>query len=186
MNLTRLVVLGLLAEHGQRHGHQLRHDVEVKGADDWAGVGVGSLHRELRVMSAAGLIEPVRTERVGSRPERTIYQITPAGLRELAALRGRAIGDLQPTTDAMSVALIFAAAGGLHGETLGELATRHRLAVIAEQERLAAERSRGTAEGYLQPSISPTQAAAFRRAELHTQAELAWHLECDQLLTPEM
>ena len=26
MNLTRLVVLGLLAERGERHGHQLRRD----------------------------------------------------------------------------------------------------------------------------------------------------------------
>jgi len=29
MNLTRLVVLGLLMEHGPRHGHQLRRDVQV-------------------------------------------------------------------------------------------------------------------------------------------------------------
>ena len=47
MNLTRLVCLGLLAEHGARHGHQLRRDVETFKADDWAGVGAGSLHLTL-------------------------------------------------------------------------------------------------------------------------------------------
>jgi len=35
MNLTRLVVLGLLMEHGPRHGHQLRRDVQVTQADQW-------------------------------------------------------------------------------------------------------------------------------------------------------
>ena len=181
MNLTRLVVLGLLAEHGQRHGHQLRRDVEVRHADDWAGVGIGSLHRELRAMSDTGLIQAVRTERVDNRPERTIYQITSAGRKELAALRARAIGEIQPTADAMSVALIFT--GALDPAVLGELLTSHRLAVVAEQQRLADERRRGMEQGYLQPSVSPTAAAAFRRAELHVQAERQWHLECDQWLT---
>src|SRR5450755_4331519 len=80
MNLTRLVALGLLAERGERHGHQLRRDVEVMKADQWAGAGIGSLNRELRLMAAEGLIEVVRTERIGRRPERTVYQITDEGV----------------------------------------------------------------------------------------------------------
>ena len=80
MNLTRLVILGLLAEHGPRHGHQLRRDAELAEVDRWAGVGVGSLHRELRGLEAEGLIEAVRTEgRVGRRPERTVYGLTDEG-----------------------------------------------------------------------------------------------------------
>ncbi len=34
---------------------------------------MGSLHRELRGLEAENLIEAVRTERVGRRPERTVY-----------------------------------------------------------------------------------------------------------------
>jgi len=60
---------------------------------------------------------------------------------------------------------------------------RHRRAVLAELERLATERADGLARGYLQPLISPTRAASFRRAELHVRAELEWHDECDRLLT---
>src|ERR1700735_1208713 len=63
MNLTRLLILGLLAERGPRHGHQLRRDAELAEVDRWAGVGVGSLHRELRGLEAESLIEAGRTER---------------------------------------------------------------------------------------------------------------------------
>ena len=180
MNLTRLVLLGLLADRGEGHGHQLRREVELRKADQWAGVGVGSLHRELRGLADAGLIEAVRTERVDNRPERTVYRITGAGRDELVTLRHRAIGELQLSADAMSVALIFT--GAKHADGTSELVLRHRDAVLAELARLAAERRQGLAQGYLQPSVSPTQAASFRRAELHMQAELAWHDECDQML----
>jgi DNA-binding PadR family transcriptional regulator len=180
MNLTRLICLGLLAEHGARHGHQLRRDVETAKADEWAGVGAGSLHRELRVMAREGLIEAVRTEQVGNWPPRTIYQITSAGRRELAGLREQAMGGIQETPDAMAVGLIFAAPED--PLVLVELLARHRQAVEAELTRLALERERGLREGFLQPSVSPLPAAAFRRSELRAEAELAWHAECDQML----
>lgn len=180
MNLTRLVLLGLLAEQGESHGHQLRRDVELRKADQWAALGIGSLHRELKGMADAGLIEVVRTERVANRPERTIYRITDPGRQELRALREQAIGELQLSADAMSVGLIFAGVTDLQGREA--LLVRHRSAVLAELERLASERTAGLAQGYLQPSVSPTQAASFRRAELHLQAELAWHQECDAML----
>jgi DNA-binding PadR family transcriptional regulator len=180
MNLTRLVCLGLLAEHGPRHGHQLRRDVETFKADEWAGVGAGSLHRELRLMAGQGLIEAVRTEQVGRWPPRTVYQITGEGRRELAVLREQAVARLQEAPDAMAAGLIFAAPRD--PSLLGELLARHRQAVEAELGRLARERERGLREGFLRPSVSPLQAAAFRRSELRAEAELAWHQECDQML----
>jgi DNA-binding PadR family transcriptional regulator len=180
MNLTRLAALGLLAERGERHGHQLRRDVEVMKADEWAGAGIGSLNRELRLMAAEGLIEVVRTERIGRRPERTVYQITDEGRRELLVLRDRAIGRVQEGPDAVAAGLIFA--GAQDREALAGLLALRRRAVEAELERLAVERERGMREGYLQPSVSPLQAAAFRRAELRARAELTWHHEWDQML----
>jgi DNA-binding PadR family transcriptional regulator len=180
MNLTRLICLGLLAEHGARHGHQLRRDVENFKADEWAGVGAGSLHRELRVMAREGLIEAVRTEQVGNWPPRTIYQITSAGRRELVGLREQAVARIQESPDAMAVGLIFAAPED--PRVLVELLAGHRQAVKAELTRLALERERGMREGFLQPSVSPLQAAAFRRSELRAEAELTWHEECDQML----
>jgi len=180
MNLTRLVVLGLLAERGAQHGHQLRRDVQLTKADEWAGVGAGSLHRELRKLADDGLVAAVRTERVDRRPERTIYQITDRGRDALDELRDQAVATLYRGDDPMAAGLIFA--GGTAPEVLGDLLARHRHAVGAERERLRAERARGEREGYLRPEISPLQAAAFRRAELRAQAELAWHDEWDRVL----
>ena len=111
-------------------------------------------------MAAEGLIEAIRTERVGRRPERTVYQITTEGRRELAVLRDRAIGRLQEGTDAVAAGLIFAG--------------------LSDPAALAGQR--GMREGFLQPAVSPLQASAFRRSELHMQAELAWHQECDELV----
>jgi DNA-binding PadR family transcriptional regulator len=180
MNLTRLTCLGLLAERGPRHGHQLKRDVEIVKAEEWAGVGIGSLNRELRQLAAEDLIEAVRTEQVGRWPPRTIYQITAEGRRELAVLREHAIGRLQQAPDAMAAGLIFA--GAQDPSLLGDLLAAHRQGVRRELDRLALERERGLRDGYLQPSVSPLQAAAFRRSELRMQAELAWHRECDQML----
>jgi DNA-binding PadR family transcriptional regulator len=180
MNLTRLTCLGLLAERGARHGHQIRRDVEMFKAEEWAGVGVGSLNRELRRMAAEGLIEVVRTEQVGRWPMRTVYQITAEGRRELAIGCEHAIGRIQEAPDAMAAGLIFA--GTQDPSLLGELLAAHRQAVQRELARLAVERERGLRDGYLQPAISPLQAAAFRRSELRMEAELAWHRECDQML----
>ena len=180
MNLTRLVILGLLAEHGPRHGHQLRRDAELAEVDRWAGVGVGSLHRELRGLEAAGLIEAVRTEKVGRRPERTVYRLTDAGRLELSALRAQAAGQLDAAPDPLSVLLVFA--GTSDPAELAGLLGQRRQALRARAAELAAERAEGEAKGYLLPSVSPLQAASFRRAEIRIAAELAWHEECDRLL----
>ncbi|WP_433200837.1 PadR family transcriptional regulator [Dactylosporangium sp. CS-047395] len=182
MNLTRLVVLGLLAERGAQHGHQLRHDIRLTKADEWAGVGAGSLHRELRKLADEELIAAVRVERVQRRPERTIYQITEAGRAELDLLREQAFTSLQAATDPVAAALVFT--GTTAAASLGDLLARHRAAVEAELARLAAERARGEAEGFLRPEVSALQAAAFRRSELRAQAELAWHDEWDRAFGP--
>lgn len=180
MNLTRLVILGLLAEHGPRHGHQLRRDAELAEVDRWAGVGVGSLHRELRSLATAGLIEEVRTERVGRRPERTVYRLAGAGRQELAALRRQAASELDAAPDPLSVLLVFA--GTSDPAELGALLAEREQALRARAAALAAERAAGEAAGYLLPSVAPLQAASFRRAEIRVAGELAWHQECGPLL----
>jgi DNA-binding PadR family transcriptional regulator len=180
MNLTRLVILGLLAERGPRHGHQLRRDAEMAEADRWAGIGVGSLSRELRGLQAEGLIEAVRTERVGRRPERTVYGLTDEGRLELTVLRRQAVSQLDAGPDPLSVVLVFA--GTDDPAELAGLLIRRRQALRAQADVLAAERARGRQQGYLLPSVSPLQAASFRRAEIRVAAELAWHEDCEELL----
>ena len=180
MNLTRLVILGLLAERGPRHGHQLRRDAELAEADRWAGIAVRSLHRELRGLESEGLIKAVRTERVGRRPERTVYGLTGEGRRELSVLRQQAVSQLDAGPDPLSVVLVFA--GTDDPTELAALLARRQQALRGRAAELAVERAEGEAKGYLLPSVSPLQAASFRRAEIRIAAELAWHAECTALL----
>src|SRR5690348_7698426 len=125
MNLSKLMVLGLLASSGPMHGHRIRLSAERTDVGDWGGVNVGALYREIRRMEAEGLVEPVRTEQVGRRPTRTVYQITDAGLKELGDLRARAIRELRFGPDAFGVALLFGRTWG-RAELAGLLQERRR------------------------------------------------------------
>jgi len=89
---TSLVALGLLSKE-PLHGHELRQRFEERGISAFTSLTAGALYHALGTLESDGLIEMVRTERVGARPERTVYRITEAGramLREeiLATLRG--------------------------------------------------------------------------------------------------
>ena len=73
------MILGLLAERGPMHGHQIRRTAELTNAEVWGGITGGALYAELRKLDGEGLIEAIREEQVGRRPARTVYQITPRG-----------------------------------------------------------------------------------------------------------
>src|SRR6185312_1605317 len=109
MNLTRLMALGILARSGPSHGHHIRRVADVTNVGEWGGVSVGALYRELRAMEREGLVEAARTEKVGNRPERTVYAITAEGQLELTTLREQAIRPLGAGLDPLGVALLFAA-----------------------------------------------------------------------------
>src|SRR5690242_8430954 len=176
MNLTRLMVLGELAHHGPRHGHQIRRDAEMTNVGSWGGVSVGALYRELRCLEEERLVEPIRTEQVGRRPARTIYRITEEGRRELSILRRQAILDLHPGPDALGVALMFGGVG--ERDELAMLLRARRQAVANLFEGLTAKRTYLASKGQL----SPADEAVFRRAELHLEAGLRWHDEFAPLL----
>jgi DNA-binding PadR family transcriptional regulator len=180
MNLTRLMALGTLARYGPQHGHQIRRLAEVTNVGEWGGVSVGALYRELRAMEREGLVEQIRTERVGRRPARTVYQITDEGRLELVTLRDQAIRPLPEGPDPLGVALSFAA-DGMDRQQLRVLlrARRDRLAISAAE--IKAERERLTAAGY----VDPLTAAIMRRGAMHFETEVSWHDELDALLTSD-
>jgi DNA-binding PadR family transcriptional regulator len=168
MNLSRLLVLGSLARHGPRHGHRIRRDAEQSNVSAWGGVSVGALYRELRSLEGEGLVEAVRTETEGRRPERTVYRITEEGRRELAILRERALTEYRPGPDAVAVALLFGGTGE-RNVALPYLRAR-RETLRREAEGIAAEREHHAAAGRL----GPVDVAVFRRGELLRAAEIAW------------
>lgn len=166
------MVLGTLAGQGQLHGHQIRRIAEVSNVGYWGGVSVGALYRELRTMEGEGLVEAVRTEKIGRRPARTVYAITAEGRLELAVLRERAILQTDPGHDPLGVALAFTGIGDDRAELEGWLRSRReRIAIAADQ--LSAEEQRLTAKGHL----DPVGAAVMRRGVMHLETEVRWHDE---------
>ena len=171
MNLSRLTILGLLAERGAMHGHQIRRTAELTNAEVWGGITGGALYAELRKLDGEGLIQAVREEQVGRRPARTVYQITEEGRLELILQRDAALDVVFGSADPLSVVLLFAA--GTDPADLGERLAARRRRVVAQLEATAEERERLTRQGVL----APLDVAAFRRGELRLEAELRWHDE---------
>ena len=64
------MILGLLAERGPMHGHQIRRAGELANVEAWGGITGGALYSELRKLDSEGLISPVREEQEGRRPAR--------------------------------------------------------------------------------------------------------------------
>ena len=176
MNLSRLMVLGILAR-GPRHGHQIRRDAEITNVGEWGGVSVGALYRELHRMEEEGLVEPLRSEQVGKRPARTIFQITDEGFRELHILWEQAIAEIHPGPDPLGVALLFAGTSDV-GDIGGLLRARRQTLAIA-LERLTGDIENLEARGFL----SPGHLAVMRRGEMHIRTELAWHAEFEPILS---
>ncbi len=171
MNPTRLFVLGALARHGPMYGHQIRRDARVDRAELWSEVRPGSLYGALHRLEAEGLIEPVRTEKDGQLPARTVYAITEEGRRELRTLRTEAFGEVVLRPDPVDLAL--AMSDELDEDTLrGFIEDRRRmLAAQAAQFDHLAERA--------WPDQTVADDLIVEHARLRIQAELSWH---DQLL----
>ena|SRR5205823_6541026 len=177
MNLTRLMVLGTLARHGPRHGHEIRRLAEVTNVGEWGGVSVGALYRELRVMETESLVEAVRTERVGRRPARTVYAMTDEGRMELALLREQATRIVHLGPDPLGVSLSFAGDGGDREELASWLRARRDSCALAAAQ-LAEDRQRMLARG----QMGPVQAAVMYRGQLHAETEVRWHDEFAKIL----
>jgi hypothetical protein len=135
------------------------------------------MYRELRVMEHEGLVEAIRTEKVGRRPERTVYEITSEGNLELVTLREQAIRPIHVGSDPIGVALTFAAGGADREELRADLrARRNILAITAAQ--VADNLERLLAKGYLEP----LPAAIMRREVMRMETEIAWHDDVDAML----
>ena len=169
MSSIRLFILGSLSASGPVHGHQIRQQAQSDRTDQWADVPVGALYGALKRLANEGLVSEVRTERVGNRPERTVYEITPEGRRALAAVRDAALRQLAMPNDPFDLAL--AQSRDIPEEHLTQVvATRLAGLKVAEAAaRLQAE----TADPYL----NEAERMIIRHRIERVAAEVRWHEE---------
>jgi DNA-binding PadR family transcriptional regulator len=82
-----LFVLDAFERHGEMHGYQLRQQAERERVARWTDISVGAIYGALRRLVGDGLLDVVRTEQDGNRPERQVFAISAAGRATLAELR---------------------------------------------------------------------------------------------------
>ena len=73
-----VAILGLLVER-PLHPYEMHQVLLHRATDRVVKVRPGSLYHSVDRMHRDGLLRAVGTERAGNRPERTTYEITPAG-----------------------------------------------------------------------------------------------------------
>jgi DNA-binding PadR family transcriptional regulator len=168
VNHNRLYVLAVLASHGPMHGHGIRRQAREERTELWSNVQAGSLYPALHKLAAEELVRPLRTEQVGKRPARTVYEITDEGRRELRLLWEEAFTEsIAPA----SVDLAITYAGLFPSERVQALLEERRAALKAEQAML--ERLHATAEPYL----TEWEKAASRHHRMRVDTEMNWLAE---------
>lgn len=151
------------------HGHQLRRDAHVDRAELWSQVKPGSLYGALHGLEGEGLIRPLRTERDGARPPRTVYEITEEGESEFRTLRDAAFAEFELKPDPVDLALAVSA--DLDREVLrGYIADR--IAVLTARDLLFDHQ---LDRRWHDQSVADDLVVSH--AKMRIQAELLWHRE---------
>jgi DNA-binding PadR family transcriptional regulator len=164
---SRLYVLTLLARHGPMHGHKMRLTAQQDRLDLWTDVRPGALYGVLKRLAGEGLITATASERAGSYPERTVYEITADGRRALEALQDGTLRTVLLPMDPFDLAL---AAGDLTEPD------RLRTALADRRDTLLARRSgmRHQAE-YADPYLSVAERKVLGHLLARLDTEISWH-----------
>jgi DNA-binding PadR family transcriptional regulator len=104
--VTRLTLLGLLSSKPM-HGYELRQQMRLWSMEHWVDIHPGSIYSALPRMAAEGLLEVTEVSHEGNRPQRTVYDITPAGRAELTRLLSAAWAEPASMAQPVDVALFF-------------------------------------------------------------------------------
>lgn len=168
MSAIRLLILGILKREQPMHGYEVRRELEIWDAEQWANIAYGSIYFALNKMAEEELVEVVGTDQINKRPARTVYAITDKGRAAFGSLLRDYWWKPKPITDPFQVALTFMDA--LPREEL-LLALKFRAdslrATIAAAQRMNPEYPKGP---YAPRHIS----ANIRLILMESEARLKW------------
>ncbi|MBB5775404.1 PadR family transcriptional regulator [Nonomuraea jabiensis] len=169
MSSIRIFILSALSERGPMHGHHLRLLSEEEHLDLWTDITTGGLYGAIKRLAAEGLIEEVRTEKVGAYPTRKVWRITEAGSKTLSSLKISALREIVMRPDPFDLAITR-----LDPDRLDDLESviAARLASL-EAMLTDYEAHMRTVARYL----SLAESLAMRHHVVRLEAEIAWHRE---------
>ncbi|HLI38757.1 MAG TPA: PadR family transcriptional regulator [Streptosporangiaceae bacterium] len=166
----RLPLLALLAKE-PAHGYELKARLEQMFGDAFPSPNIGQIYLTLQRLENAGL---VRSEDVvqASRPNKRVYEITPAG-REAVAAWVEEPSDGPRTRDDFFMKLVLGPIAGFSDRlTLINRQRRHYLSLMRGLSRLAEEAAGDNKIARL----------LVEGAALHLQADLDWLERCQEEL----
>lgn len=147
-NHWEVAVLAFLRERPM-HPYEMQRLLRERRKDELLALKRGSLYHAINRLARSGLIVAVETSREGGRPERTTYQLTPVGERELLATLRAMVAEPRAGASEFFAGLSFLvyltpedAAAQLHERVrridaeIGALTTRCRAALAHAVERI--------------------------------------------------
>ncbi len=135
--LTVLAILTVLHEQ-PRHPYDVAATLKVRKKHESIKLNYGSLYDVVDALERDGFIEVVETVRDGRRPERTIYGITEAGLREMTDWLAELVATPQQEFTQFEAALSLLPA--LPPDDAADLLEQRMLALEVELARSRSER----------------------------------------------
>ncbi|MBN1582374.1 MAG: PadR family transcriptional regulator [Anaerolineae bacterium] len=165
---TRLVILGFLRGR-PLYGYEIKQLIEhVMG--DWTNIAFGSIYFALKQLAKDGFVDKVGTEQEGSRPSRTVYQITDAGRQEFMRLLREVWQTIDRQTFVIDIGLSFMGALPID-EVKGYMGKQ-----VAHLEHVLRYLDAHQADELASDSEMPTRlvSAIFDHHRRHLETELAW------------
>ena len=153
-------VLALL-EAKPAHGYELRGSFEQAVGDQWGGLNIGHLYQILDRLARDGLVESARHPQP-VKPDRLVYEITPAGREELSRWLAEPSSRSRGYRDDFFLKVMAAAQAG-DPDMLAAVLRRQRAHLLAELRSLAEARA---------AAPSPVVGLLVTAAELHARADL--------------
>ena len=167
-----MMILGVVSWLQPVHGYDVRRELLRWRADQWANVHPGSIYHALKRLTQEGMLREVATERVGARPARTTYEVTPKGAEEFETLLRKHWWECENPVDPFQAALAFMPA--LPAPEISA-ALRNRAGVL----RGSAQLFRAAIDsGWAADRKPPHVAWQFERTIVLAEAEARW---CDRV-----
>jgi DNA-binding PadR family transcriptional regulator len=106
MSSIRLLILGVMLRKQPIHGYEVRRELELWDANQWANIAYGSIYSALNKMAEDGLVQPVSAEQ-HARTARTEYIVTERGKGEFERLLREYWWKPKSIIDPFQIALTF-------------------------------------------------------------------------------
>jgi DNA-binding PadR family transcriptional regulator len=151
----------VLLEAKPAHGYELKGSFEQAVGDQWGGLNIGHLYQILDRLARDGLVESERHPQP-VKPDRLVYEITPAGREELSRWLSEPSQRSRGYRDDFFLKVMAAAQAG-DPDMLAAVLRRQRAYLLAELRSLAEARA---------AAPSPVVGLLVTAAELHARADL--------------